>query len=201
MARAIIHFPRTGQYLRMASKMHRRITRDALMQRIYEWAGIKSTLLPCSSWYAAQGITSVKRDCNAVAVYAIPQHDNGIDAINTMIEQAGEKVRVIASTWDDYAWTRAHGIKSELIPDADSLLRAFARCKRVIAMRLHAAIPAASLGCEVGSVSIDSRSLTLEPFGLPSVPLDRLADEEITFGRARAPSESAVLATLKEALC
>ena len=203
MARAIINLPRTGHYLRIASKIHRRITRDALMQRIYEWAGIESKLLPCSSWYAAKesGIVPATRQWNAVALYAIPYHEGGIEAVHRMIEQAGEKARVIASTWGDYAWTRAHGIASELMPDAASILRTFAACKRVIAMRLHAAIPAASLGCDVGSISIDSRILTLDPFGLLSIPLDRVGDEPIPFGQATAPDEAAILATLKEALC
>lgn len=207
MARTILELPRTAHYLRVAGGMRARIVRDALMQRIYAMAGIESMLLPCSSWWAAaeHGTTPGTRDYNAVLI-------NGSDAewlpgvVRAMIEQTSDDLptRVIASTWGDYEWAQRHRIPVALIPDAESLLRVYARCRRVASMRLHASIPAASVGAEVGSISIDSRTLALDPYGLPAIPFDRVTGEcpePIPFAHARPPDEAAALATLKEILC
>src|SRR3546814_10493166 len=81
---------------------------------------------------------------------------------------------VIAINWNDYEWAISNGIDATLISDAGSLLRTYARCNMVVSLRVHAAIPAASLGCEVALLAIDSRALITEPFGIPISPFTDL---------------------------
>ncbi|GAH69767.1 unnamed protein product, partial [marine sediment metagenome] len=50
---------------------------------------------------------------------------------------------------------------------------------KVISIRLHASIPALSLGCKVINLSIDTRSDALELFNISSVPYTELADSQI----------------------
>jgi hypothetical protein len=205
-AAAIASLPRAATYLGIAGTLAARITRDPLMQMIYARAGIASDLLPCSSWWAAREFAiegATTRTRNAVVVYGMPGHEWAPDAVRQMVEQTGANslpVDVICSTWADHTWTASVGIPAHCIPDAASLLRVFARSKRVAAMRLHAAIPAASVGCEVAGLSVDSRMDALDLFGLHAVPFDRMGEETLRFLKATEPNEHEVVATLKRAL-
>lgn len=203
MAAMLFEAPRNSSYLALARLLTGRITRDAVMQRLYERAGAASVLLPCSSWYAANWHhveSEFKGDVDAIVLFAIPGYEWLPEYLRAQqASMAAERLCIfIASTWDDYLWARGVGLDDVvLLPDSESLLRFYARCKRVLTFRIHAAIPAASLGCEVGVVAIDSRVLTCDQFELPKISLTDLLAREPEFACGRAPDEQACVETLK----
>src|SRR3546814_16229471 len=101
-----------------------------------------------------------------------------------------------------YEWAISNGIDATLISDAGSLLRTYARCNMVVSLRVHAAIPAASLGCEVALLAIDSRALITEPFGIPISPFTDLQSGVIPPAAfAAIPDTRAAIETLRRMLC
>ncbi len=202
MAAELMAFSRTAQYLALAKIVRGRITRDAVMQRVYELAGAPSAMLPCSSWWAASWhhVGPVERDVDAILLLALPGHDWLPGALRTQRERMARErpCRFVATTWGDYLWARGAGLDEvALIPDAESLLRFYAHCKRVLAFRIHAAIPAASVGCEVSVIEIDSRALTCDPFGLPRMQITELLAREPVYAPGVEPDENAAVKILK----
>jgi len=201
MAAAIAAFPGRARCLEVAKKLPLHITRDATMQRIYELAGVKSVLLPCSSWWAAReyGVAPGPKDWDVLLAHRL---DQGWfpDALRAVARRMTWP-RIIAPTWADYDWARLNGFKPELITDPASLLRVFARTQRLFTLRVHAAIPAASVGAAVAIAAIDSRVTTCEPFGLTSVRFTELAKWEPTFSTPAPPDDEAVIETVKGVLC
>ena len=63
------------------------------------------------------------------------------------------------------------------IEDPESLLRFYAGVDRLLSFRLHATIPALSVGVKVCNVYMDSRYLTTDIFGIPSVDFTALQDK------------------------
>lgn len=189
MAAELEALPRTQHALAVARLMHGVIVRDALAQRIYERAGIAAELLPCSSWWAAQefGVEpapwhQVDRRINAVVLTALDGHDWAGPGIETLCanmlalpQSRGGRVVQLATTWADYVWARSVGLQPRLVTDAESLLRIYAQCNAVASFRVHASIPAASLGCAVATLAIDSRARLVCPFDLPWHPFTWLA--------------------------
>jgi hypothetical protein len=109
---------------------------------------------------------------------------------------------VIAINWGDYEWAISNGIDATLISDAGKLLRTYSRCDLVVSLRVHAAIPAASLGCEVGLLAVDSRALIAEPFGIPISPFTDLQYGVIPPASfASIPDKRVVTETLRRMLC
>lgn len=199
MAQTLREIPRTEHLLKIARIIDGVVTRDAVTQSLYAQAGVRSTLLPCSSWWAARehAIQPASSDIDAMVLLALPGHDSWLpDAIRAL-----KGYELIASTWDDYIWARGVGLHAALICDVDSLLRLYARCRRVLAFRIHAAIPAASLACEVGVVAIDSRALACDLFDLPQIAFTDLAARAPQFALATAANEELAVETLKGMLC
>lgn len=197
MAAAVAGFGRNPQSLEVAKQLHGRVTRDRLMQRIYEDAG--ATLLPCSSWWAERELMWAPAERRPTTAVMLGQHDMEW-SLERVLEHLGDAL-VVASTWQDYERFREVGVQSTLIPDAASLLRLYSSCERVLAFRIHAAIPAASVGCAVGVVAIDSRAMTCEEFGLPVIGIDELDSRDPEFALAKKPDDAAVVGVLQGLLC
>lgn len=202
MALAIMFFPGRQARLEQAKEVHGRITRDPTMQMIYERAGARSTLLPCSSWWARRdyGVNVVDRSYDLFIGYRMAGQESTVERL--IERKLGDlPMRVVATTWQDYGWMERWG--AELITDPASLLRLYAGARNVLSYRLHAAIPAASLGCNVVAVSIDSRTDTCQPFDIPVLPFENLDSLEVQHRLQTAvpPDEEFVLTTLKGLLC
>lgn len=206
MAEEIGSLPRNVEYLKTAAAMHGRITRDPLMQRIYERAGIPSTLLPCSSyWVPSQVPTPIeRRGRDAIVVVALhgqPQVGHALRAIRKDMSGA-RPVDVIASTLNDYRWCLAEGMRDAiLLPDPESLLERYGRYRNVLALRIHAAIPAASVGCAVHAVAIDTRALTCEQFGIETTAVHALGVTWPEFSTVDPIDPDFSIQTLRGMLC
>lgn len=142
------------------------ITRDKLAQKLNESAGLNSVLMPCSSFWAAKeyGIEPEKNKTEKIVViYNMPGYSDVIGILRTL----SRTHRIIATTIQDMSWADDINLKHELINDPVDLLKLYAKCEEVISYRLHALIPAASLGASVFYCAIDSRFYTCEPFKIP----------------------------------
>jgi hypothetical protein len=204
MAKAIAAFPGRQKRLEQAAQLHGRITRDSTMQLLYENAGAPATLLPCSSWWArdAYGTEGTQAFYDAIVVYQLRGHEwmpEALARVQFLMTQ-DLPVKIIATTWPDYLWAQEHGFDVELFADVESLLEFFAFSRRVLSFRLHAAIPAASLGCEVAAVSIDSRTDACLPFGIPVVRFTELSQWTPTFATATKPDTAFACETLRAML-
>jgi hypothetical protein len=88
-----------------------------------------------------------------------------------------------------------------LVTHPRELLRLLARAARVLSFRLHASIPALSLGCEVADVAFDARSLTLRLFGVESIRLDEFAaGYPPRYATARDIDPKPIIARLRDTL-
>ena len=203
MADELLRFPRTAQFMDFAGRADGRITRDPVMQAMYRKSGVESAQLPCSSWWAAREYQRLRwkgnDDC-LVTVLGVPGDERMSAAVRAAVKYAGDDVRVICSVWLDfrpYARTRHQcGIHA----GPESLLCAYWQADRVIAFRLHSAIPAASLGCKVSLVAVDSRALAADAFGIPIMRLGKSARGRSNSTMAIEPDESAVVGTLRAML-
>lgn len=139
--------------------------RDAMSVQVCRALGIDARLLPCSSWWAADchGITHTGGDRRVL----IPYRYQDIELVNKLA--VGREVVTVSQK--DYDWYLAEGLDSRLIFDPVRLLELFAESEEVVSFRLHCAIPAASLGCRVLTVAIDTRASAVDLFGMPRSPL------------------------------
>lgn len=205
MAVAIGAFPGRSRRLQLAARIPHHITRDATMQRIYEAVGIASVLLPCSSWWAADDLAvrpEPEKRFDAIVLYRMAGHAWVPDALIAAAARMsdGLPVRIIAPTCEDFEWADPF-VAAELVSDPVSLLRVLAGARRVLSFRIHSAIPAASVGARVAVVSIDSRSTTCDPFGIPAVRFTELAAWTPYFAQATTPDLSIAVATMRGMLC
>jgi len=152
--------PRNLEIIERLRKFHAVIVRDHTAQLVNDIVGLESIELPCSSWWAARELGITKRGGNERVLIA-----QNVSHVSEIVQTPG--YRVVAINRFDRDFCKDRGIDAELVPTARGLLDIFAGCAEVISCRLHAAIPAASLGCKVGIVAIDTRAETADAFGIP----------------------------------
>lgn len=211
-AEKLLSIDRTQRALRAARCLHGAITRDRLAMRLYLTHGIQRVhYLPCSSWFA-RGEHQVKVSSSAEAIpaaivlLALAGHEWAPEALTRLAAQLGDRsgpCPFIATTWADFVWARDVGLERiMLVSDPASLLSLYARIPRLVSLRIHASIPAASMHCEVCTLAVDSRARTLEPFRLPVQPFTDLQspDFQPRFGRARAPDFPTIIETVRSLL-
>lgn len=207
MADEIIAKPRNAHFLEYAKAINWRITRDALMTRVYERVGAACVQLPCSSYWAKHDIvgpTGLNTHAqNAIMVISRPHRAGLRDTLHEIHRTMSLDIptSIVASTWGDYVWARGMGFAPTLISDAASLLQLYHRCQLVLSFRLHAAIPAASMGASVHTIAIDTRATACEPFNIPVTSIDRLHEFGYHFQPGGTDKEAFVVSTLKEMLC
>jgi len=191
MATALMYMPGRLDYLNVAKQFAGHITRDATMQRIYTRAGLPSVLLPCSSWWAASafGVTRKEPQYDVIVMHYIPDY-----GALPRIHPAARPLRVVAVDRVTYNWAKKFAPEIEFISDTRSLLHLFARAGRVLSFRLHSAIPAASVGCEVCAVRIDSRTDACALFDIPVADFTDLTN--LAYRRATPPDTELATRTL-----
>lgn len=208
--------PRVRSALAHAGVIRGRITRDALAQRVYERAGLQSELLPCSSWWAHRELDVHAADepvdlrpYDAIVLLGMAGHawmPAALRRLQATIEadDASRPCLLLATTWSDLLWARGAGLNTtQLVSDPASLLRTYAQCRRVASLRIHASIPAASVGCAVATLGLDTRALACAPFRLTVTPFTALheLDAPLPFAYAEAPDAAPAITTLRTLLC
>src|SRR5690606_26462799 len=134
-------------------------------RRVLRDAGVSAVRLPCSSWWAA-------RELNVGPVEGwLPSFDEptpptrrrrvlvpirGVDP--DVLAGLAETREIVAVTQADADWCAGQGLASTMVCAPFRLLLLFAECEEVVSFRLHAGIPAASVGARVVLAAIDSRA-------------------------------------------
>lgn len=201
MAAEIMAVPRNQKYIHHAAMITGRITRDPLMQRIYERAEITSVQLPCSSWWAVEVTTGGERPRHAISLMALNNRLHVARHIHTQMTALADKpVDLIASTWNDYVWARGAGLRNvQLLCDPETLLAAYRMYDKFFTFRIHAAIPAAACGCQVHVVAIDTRATACHAFDIPSTPVHEL-NGPVDYRFGQPPDDQLVINTLQAML-
>jgi hypothetical protein len=162
-ARQLLGNPRNQEIIDRLRHFSAIITRDNLAQRVNELAGLPSVQLPCSSWWAAAeyGVERVGGTDNVLIA-------NNVKCTDSVI-LGHSKWRVVATSRIDFERCETLGVKAELVFKPLDILNLFARADTVVSCRLHAGIPAASLGCKTALIAIDTRAQAGDAFGIPWV--------------------------------
>lgn len=209
----LLRIARNHRVLQHSYRLAGVIARDALAHHLYTTHGIRNAHhLPCSSWYAAREY-GVMPDSEfpdihaAIVLLALRGHAWAPDALRrlagSLADRHGQPCAFIATTFGDFEWANEVGLQRVmLVTDPPSLLRLYARCVRVVSLRIHASIPAASMGAQVCTLAVDSRAQICEPFGLPVQPFTDLQRPDFVpqFAHARAPDIHTIVSTMRTLL-
>lgn len=149
------------------------VTRDELARRVLRDAGVPAIRLPCSSWWAARECRVSPVEEQQPTVDEPPRTRSrrvlvpirGVDP--EVLAGLAETREIVAVTKADADWCAEQGLYAPLVCDPLRLLHLFAECEEMVSFRIHAAIPAASLGARVVLAAIDSRAQAGEAFGIP----------------------------------
>lgn len=184
----ILSQPRTHHTLEVQRKAALIVPRDRLAQYIASTVQPDVQSLPCASFWSPDffNIKPSVRLYNAISVFPISRARWFFDSLCS-ISRVLEKEKptfLVCHTNTEYQWLRSfypEATNIKCIFDPISLLNFYSKCDKVVSTRLHAAIPAFSLGCKVIYISFDSRSFALDLFGIPSVPYTDLRHGAMPF--------------------
>jgi hypothetical protein len=182
---ALMSIPRNMRNAERLRQFDLVIARDSLMLEICYRFKVPAVQLPCSSWWAREH-------------FAMPRPSAKTGPSLAILDTA-------APIPDGFApvtlmWPNAYP-GATLVNDPRDLLHMMAAAPQVLTNRSHAAIPAASLGCEVGVLAMDSRVHTIAPFNMPMRRLDRFQDGLApVFGMATPPDTANVVQLIRSTL-
>ncbi|HUU41417.1 MAG TPA: polysaccharide pyruvyl transferase family protein, partial [Desulfatiglandales bacterium] len=145
--------------------------RDFLTAHIAAKAGVSAAVLPCSSFWSPAffGIKPATRVYNAISVFPITKDKWFADALMGIAGELSKELPtwLICHTAPEYKWLTSFypdAANIRCIFDPFSLLDFYSKVDKIVACRLHAAIPAFALGCRLSYISFDSRSFALDQF-------------------------------------
>lgn len=151
------------------------IARDHATEIMFKTVSDKVQLLPCCSFNAAKWceIESQKKDINAIVIRSMPKQEWLIERLKK-IQAFWKPCLIVSTTCNDWLWAKNAGLATTLINDPLDLLHLYSRVGVLHSFRLHASIPALSLGAKVRNFETDSRAATLSLFDIQSVPFTTL---------------------------
>jgi hypothetical protein len=154
-------------------------TRDSLAAFVLRSIGIKADFEVCPSFYAFQKIKHKKNNMDNENLLIFQDPAKSIsrevlsqEEVNQIIEWQVTQYRnritkIICITFKDYETAvKIWPEEVELISDFEKYVNLISISKKVISPRIHACIPAFSLGKEVEIVPIDTRALTAAACGI-----------------------------------
>jgi len=161
------------------------IARDIITWDILNKSKVPAAYLPDCSFWARHfyNIFDEDKTINAIVAFRGDGNPRIVRGIQRIQQRLNEELPcyVICVNNPDYKWyTDTAGRNSRIVKinNAETLLKTLATAKRVLSARVHLSIPAVSVDCQVAHISIDSRSLTLDPFKIPTFPLDELYNKD-----------------------
>jgi len=181
MANDMLRYSRNQRTLSYQKDVDLITTRDPCAQAIVSTIRPDSALLQCSTFWAASWVKVLARPkrYNAVVLRYIKDEPWVIEALRNVAQVlAKEKTTYfLCHAGYEYWWAKEnlpdlHNVIC--IFDPRSLLDFYSECDKVVSMRLHASIPALSLGCQVINIATDSRCQAFDNFGFSSVPYTSL---------------------------
>lgn len=188
------------------------IARDVTAYELLKTANPNTVLWPCSTWWAAEEMSPelaetasrALKSHNVISLRRVGEWQ--ISFVRRWFKRLSDELPtiVLAHCYRDWAWfhQRLPELSVQCVTHPRTLLRVLAHTRKCISFRTHVSIPALSLGARVADVSIDSRSMTLAPFGVASDSLDIVCREEWRpiFADAHPPDQVPIVHALREKL-
>lgn len=158
--------PRNKAMIKRLSKFSAIISRDLRASLVNSAAKLGHALIPCSSWFAYKlyDVPQVEKNKDLVIVYRRPGCGNTVQ----LLRHLQKTHEVVCTTGFDSTWCKNIHVDHITVFDPKELIALYASARSVISYRLHAAIPAASLGAKVSMVAVDTRAQAAEMFGIHS---------------------------------
>lgn len=196
MALRMIGISKVMQVLTYYSGVSLATTRDPVMQEMLRLTKIKSTLLPCISYWSRHywGIKPAeKKMYHTVVIRRLPGHEQYlVPEIMTAFEKLStDKTTILLAhvqadaDWFRKATQRLFGADPyvEVVNDPKLLMQFYTKADKVISFRLHGSVMALSMGAKVLNVAIDSGSFCLDQFGIESIYFPDLRKKELPLDR------------------
>lgn len=152
------------------------IARDAITKRVFDLCDVPSVqLVDCVSFVKDK--YNVVKSSSEYNVFTISgklidiHNSNAVKFILEFIELSkGTPVVVLAHTRDDFRRLKSieyklNGSRIECITQPDSLVKFYSKAGMVASMRVHGSVVAASLGCDLTNIGIDTRSSIIQYMG------------------------------------
>lgn len=153
--------PRNQAILSRLSRFALLITRDELAHRINGSHGLNSVFLPCSSWWGPDEVCA-ESSAGGERLFV----SRGLAELESIHHRFADWTTVTTTDSDD-DYCRSLGLVTTRVRTATELLALFQSASDVVSCRLHAAVPAARLGCSTALVAFDSRADAASAFGIP----------------------------------
>lgn len=194
MVKTLITIPKNEKVLTNYRDMKCVIARDELMQMILcRVLDYDVPHLPCASMYAKDHFKvkgALEKEYHAVVFRKLPGNEWLIpklcEAADDFQKEDGKPCHFIAHTEADKKWISemypliSNGVK--VLGDSREMVEFYAKADRVLSLRLHASIPALSLGARVTNVGVDSGVFAFHAFSeSPSLVLDHLREKRKYF--------------------
>lgn len=187
------------------------ITRDKLAQRVIEPSAPHATMLPCNSWFARRyfGVDPIGHD-ERTHNLIIPTRADGREGVCRKLKPKAEEMTAlnglptyfVVHSYADLEWCRKNGLSDRevfCVYEPRTLLHLYQQCDLMLSMRIHAAVPGLSLGCQLLYVGTDARLLTIDEFGIRSNRQGVKDNMAFEFKRAEIePDEEAAVAALRK---
>jgi len=169
----LLSYPRNRETVKAQAGLDLLVTRDRVAAAIAKTVNAGSALLPCSTWWARNWlrVDPLPRVRNAIVVPSLnctPQLVMSLAALEKGLPN-NLPTYLVAHCANEFEILRGLFPKHPRVitlSDPLSLMIFLAGCSHVVSARLHATIPALSLGAHVFHVAVDGRSVALEQFGL-----------------------------------
>lgn len=210
MALRMIGIPKVMQILTYYPGVSLATTRDPVMQEMLRVTKIKSTLLPCVSYWSRHywDIKPVEKKYNVVVIRRLPGHEHYLmSKIMTAFEKlhSEKETKLLAHVQADADWFREgnHNLFGseayvEVVNDPKLLMKFYTAADKVISFRLHGSVMGLSMGAKVLNVAIDSGSFCMDQFAVQSIYFTDLRKKEIPLDKFQEISNTWEMSDYKQ---
>jgi len=181
-AKKLLSFARNRTTAAAQGALDALVTRDRTAAHIAKSIHRDPLFFPCSTWWAKDflNVAAAPKIRNAITVPALHCTPALIRSLASLEKNFHNNLPtyIVAHCANEFAMLRStlpdhpHTV---CLSDPVSLLRFYGGCDHLISARLHASIPALSLGAKVCPIAMDGRALALEAFGMRAIPYTSLA--------------------------
>lgn len=173
------------------------ISRDTLHQAVYAHMGVPTKELPCPSIWC-HDYYNVPLQKNRTRRAMILHDIHRAPWLPDWIAYWSNLCTPITLSEHDYDQANRQGIASEYIYDPESLLMFLSHCDEVISFRVHGTVAAIAMDCAVAHIAMDSRSMMLKAYQLPTIELPLLEDKTPICMKGRIPDMGESIQVLRQ---
>jgi len=187
-SKLLLTYPRNAATARAHASLDALVCRDRSSFLISDSPSFSPLLFPCSTFWASSyfGIKPFMKTHNAVIIPSLYVSKDLIRSLRSLVKRIPNDLPtyLVAHCRSEFLMLREllpDYYPSIILSDPESLLRFLSTCDHLISCRLHASIPALSLGCKLLHVAVDSRSRSLDLFNVPYVPMTSVLSGNFSF--------------------